>query len=62
MFNNLDMLIIASYGGCGVLVHHFENVEGVIPMYSANHLLVFLCNKHNFQAIISISFFILLQR
>ena len=40
MFNNLDMLIIVSNGGCDVLVHHFETVEGFTPNCSANHLLV----------------------
>lgn len=44
------MLIIASYGGCSVLVHHFENVEGVIPMYSANHLLVFSLQQAQFSS------------
>lgn len=41
MFNNLDMPIIVSKGGCDVLVHHFETVEGFTPNCSDNHLLVF---------------------
>ena len=41
MFNNLDILIMASNGGCDVLVHHLETVEGFTFNCSANHLLVF---------------------
>lgn len=36
-----DSLIIDSKGGCDVLVHHFETVEGFTPNSSANHLLDF---------------------
>ncbi len=41
MFNNFDMLIIVSNGGCDVLVHHLETFEGFTFNCSANHLLVF---------------------
>ena len=37
--NNFDILIIDFNGGCDVLVHHFESVEGFTPYCSANHLL-----------------------
>lgn len=49
-FNNFDILIIDSNGGCDVFVHHFDTVEGFTPNCSANHLLV-LFNKYYFQAI-----------
>lgn len=39
------MLIIDSNGGCDVLVHHFETVEGFTFNCSANHLLVFFFIK-----------------
>ena len=57
MFNNFEILIIVSNGGCDVLVHHFETVEGFTPNCSANHLLVFFFSTSTiFKRLISIIF------
>ena len=57
MFNNLDILIMASNGGCDVLVHHLETVEGFTFNCSANHLLVFFFSTSTiFKRFISIRF------
>ena len=57
-FNNFDMLIIDSNGGCDVLVHHFETVEGFTFNCSANHLLVFFFSTSTiFKRLISIIFY-----
>ena len=54
-FNNFDILIIDSNGGCDVFVHHFDTVEGFTPNCSANHLLVlFFSTSTIFKRLISI--------
>lgn len=57
-FKNFDILIIDSNGGCDVLIHLFDTIEGFILNYSANHLLVlFFSTSTIFKQLISIIFF-----
>ena len=61
MFNNFDMLISVSNGGCAVFVHHLEIVAWSRLSFPASHLLVHFFSASTTFNLFKSSFFFIVK-